>query len=147
MALPIAYGRVVPVGGIPYIDGGVADAIPFEPALALAPARVIVVTTRPNGYRKKPSRLNALFRYNYPNFPALWPVLANRWQTYNRAIAKLEALERQGRVQVIRPVRTLPAARMTRDRRRIVETLALGRDAARAFLSSDGATALASAVT
>jgi predicted patatin/cPLA2 family phospholipase len=144
MALPVAYGRVVPVDGVPYIDGGVADAIPIEAALELAPTRIIVVATRPNGYRKKPSRLGALLRFNYPDFPALWPVFESRWQSYNRAISRLEALERLGRVQVIRPAGTLPASRMTRDRRRILETLALGRDAARAFLLRHGSAALAS---
>jgi predicted patatin/cPLA2 family phospholipase len=106
-----------------------------------------VVTTRPNGYRKRPSKLGALLRYNYPRFPALWPALESRWLNYNRAIARLEGLEGQGRVQVIRPERTLPASRMTRDRRRILETLALGRDRARAFLSSHGSTGQASAAT
>jgi predicted patatin/cPLA2 family phospholipase len=138
MALPVVYGRVVPVDGVPYIDGGVADAIPIEAALELGAARIIVVSTRPNGYRKKPSRMGNLLRYNYTSFPALWPALANRWETYNRAITRLEALEQQGRVQVIRPTRTLPAARMTRDRGRILETLALGQDAARAFLCARG---------
>lgn len=134
MALPVVYGRVVPVDGVPYIDGGVTDAIPLEAALALEPSRTIVVTTRPSGYRKKPSRMGSLLRYNYTRFPALWPALANRWETYNRVIARLEALEAEGRVQVIRPDRTLPASRMTRDRGRILETMALGERAARAFL-------------
>lgn len=134
MALPIVYGRVVPVEGVPYIDGGVADAIPLEAALALAPARIIVVATRPNGYRKKPSRMSHLLRYNYTRFPALWPTFANRWEAYNRSIAKLEQLEQLGQVQVIRPTGVLPASRMTRDRGRILETMDLGRDAARAFL-------------
>jgi predicted patatin/cPLA2 family phospholipase len=134
MALPVVYGRVVPVDGVPYIDGGVADAIPLEAALALSPARVIVVTTRPNGYRKKPTRMGHLLRYNYNRFPALWPALANRWQAYNRCVAKLERLEGLGQVQVIRPTEDLPASRMTRDRERILQTLELGGDAARSFL-------------
>jgi predicted patatin/cPLA2 family phospholipase len=138
MALPVVYGRVVPVDGVPYIDGGVSDAIPLEAALELAPTRIIVVTTRPNGYRKKPSRMDGLLRYNYTRFPALWPALANRWQTYNLAIARLEALEEQGRVQVIRPTSSLPASRMTRDRSRIIATLELGQDAAQAFLVRQG---------
>jgi predicted patatin/cPLA2 family phospholipase len=138
MALPVVYGRVVPVDGVPYIDGGVADAIPLGAALELAPARIIVVATRPSGYRKKPSRMGNLLRYNYTQFPALWPALANRWQTYNRAIVRLEALEAEGRVQVIRPDRALPASRMTRDRGRILETMALGESAARAFLVQQG---------
>jgi predicted patatin/cPLA2 family phospholipase len=134
MALPVVYGRVVPVNGVPYIDGGVADAIPLEAALALAPARIIVVTTRPSGYRKKPTRMGHLLRYNYTCFPALWPALANRWEAYNRSIAKLERLEELGQVQVIRPVGALPASRLTRDRQRILDTLELGGDAARRFL-------------
>jgi predicted patatin/cPLA2 family phospholipase len=138
MALPVVYGRVVAVGGVPYIDGGVADAIPLEAALALAPARVIVVTTRPSGYRKKPSRFGQLLRFNYPRFPALWPTFANRWEHYNRVVDKLEALEKLGSVRVIRPLGTLPAARMTRDRGRILETLSLGQSAARHFLAREG---------
>jgi predicted patatin/cPLA2 family phospholipase len=138
MALPVVYGRVVPVDGVPYIDGGVADAIPLEAALELAPARIIVVTTRPSGYRKRPSRIGGLLRFNYARFPALWPTFANRWETYNRVIAKLEALEQSGRVQVIRPTGTLPASRMTRDRARILETLSLGESAARHFLAREG---------
>lgn len=139
MALPVVYGRVVPVDGVPYIDGGVADAIPLEAALALEPARILVVTTRPTGYRKKPSRMAHLLRYNYTRFPALWPALANRWQAYNEVVTKLERLEALGRVQVIRPTVALPASRMTRDRQRILETMALGRDAARAFLGARAA--------
>lgn len=138
MALPVVYGRVVPVEGVPYIDGGIVDAIPIDAALELAPARIIVVTTRPSGYRKKPSSMGGLLRYNYTRFPAVWPALANRWQTYNRAIAQLEALEEGGKVQVIRPAHTLPASRMTRDRGRILATLSLGQSAARSFLMREG---------
>lgn len=138
MALPVVYGRVVRVQGVPYIDGGIADAIPFAPALALQPQRVIVVATRPRGYRKKPSHwVGGLLRYNYPEFPAVWPALRDRPQRYNQAIAQLEALEGQGRLHVIRPLGTLPASRMSRDRGVILETLALGRQAARAFLDRE----------
>lgn len=138
MALPVVYGRVVSVQGVPYIDGGVVDAIPLEPALGIEPARVIVVATRPLGYRKKPARwLGGLLRYNYPGFPAVWPALRDRPASYNRSITQLEELERLGRVQVIRPAATLPASRMTRDRDRILETLELGRKAAREFLATE----------
>lgn len=138
MALPVVYGRVVPVDGVPYIDGGVADAIPLEAALELAPARIIVVTTRPSGYRKKPSRFGQLLRFNYASFPALRPAFADRSEKYNQVIDKLEALEKAGSVQVIRPLEALPASRMTRDRGRILQTLSLGQSAARQFLAREG---------
>jgi predicted patatin/cPLA2 family phospholipase len=138
MALPVVYGRVVNVEGVPYIDGGVADAIPLQPALALDPGRLIVVTTRPSGYRKQRTPfVSDLLRHNYRSFPALWPALRNRWESYNRSVMKLEALERLGRVEVIRPSTALPASRMTRDRGRIMETLELGRRAAAAFLDGE----------
>jgi predicted patatin/cPLA2 family phospholipase len=140
MALPVVYGRVVDVEGEPYIDGGVTDAIPFQAALALSPRRAIVVTTRPLGYRKVQAKFGSdLLRYNYRAFPAVWPALRNRWETYNRAISKLEAFERLGHLEVIRPAAPLPASRMTRDRGRIIQTLELGRAAARAFLDKAGA--------
>lgn len=140
MALPVVYGRVVDVEGVPYIDGGIADAIPFQAALSLSPRRVIVVSTRPLGYRKVQARFGGdLLRYNYRAFPAVWPALRNRWESYNRTIMKLEAFERLGQVQVIRPAAPLPASRMTRDRGRIVQTLELGRSAARTFLDAHGA--------
>jgi predicted patatin/cPLA2 family phospholipase len=138
MALPIAYGRVVSVEGVPYIDGSVADSIPVEAALELDPEQLLVITTRPLGYRKKRRArlLGRLLRINYRQYPALWEALESRWERYNRTMIRLEALERQGRVQVIRPAGPLPASRMTRDRARIIETLELGREAAREFLSS-----------
>lgn len=139
MALPVVYGRVVEVEGVPYIDGGIADAIPLEAALALEPARLIVVTTRPSGYRKQRTPFASdLLRHNYRSFPALWPALRNRWESYNRSVSKLEALERLGRIEVIRPSTILPASRLTRDRGRIIETLELGRSAASAFLDAQG---------
>jgi predicted patatin/cPLA2 family phospholipase len=138
MALPVVYGRVVSVQGVPYIDGGVVDAIPLEPALGMDPSRVIVVATRPLGYRKKSGRwFGGLLRYNYPAFPAVWPALRDRPAIYNRSIAQLEELERRGRVQVIRPAAALPASRLTRDRDRILQTLELGRKAAREFLAAE----------
>jgi predicted patatin/cPLA2 family phospholipase len=135
MALPLVYGRVVEVQGVPYIDGGIADAIPLDPALKLNPARVIVISTRPFGYRKTRVRVAGNWlRFHYRAFPGLWPALRNRWETYNRCIMKVEALERLGKVAVIRPSEPLPASRLTRDRERIVQTLELGHEAARRFL-------------
>jgi predicted patatin/cPLA2 family phospholipase len=139
MALPVVYGRVVHVGGVPYIDGGVADAIPLDPALQLEPERVLVVCTRPLGYRKVPVPIAGdWLRYHYRAFPELWPALRTRWECYNRSIMKLEALERLGRLWVIRPSEPLPASRLTRDRGRILETLELGHRAARSFLEAGG---------
>lgn len=136
MALPIVYGRVVGVEGRPCIDGGITDAIPFAPALEQNPERVIVVSTRPIGFRKKPVRFGKdWLRHGYREYPEVAHALRQRCDVYNQNIEKLEALERMGRVVVIRPEQTLPASRLTRDRGRIVETLELGQAAAAQAMS------------
>ena len=77
----------------------------------------------------------AAVRLNYRGYPAVWRTFDRRWKSYNESLDHIEALERQGKVQVIRPLAHLPAARMTRDRDRIIATLNAGRDAARRAIS------------
>lgn len=132
MALPFAYGRVIRIDGMPYIDGGLADAIPLQPALANPEDEVTVVLTRPSGYRKRRQRsAEAAFRVSYRRYPALWPVFDRRYSNYNDQLAQLEEMESQGVLSVIRPPVRLPASRMTRERDKIVDTVSIGRAAAR----------------
>jgi len=139
MAIPIAYGKVVPVDGVPYIDGGVADAIPIRHALSLKRDRTVVVLTRPRGYRRTRSRAGAyLMGRSYVRYPALAPVLAARWKTSNDSLALIERLEDRGDVSVIRPAAPLAASRLSTRRVDIVATIEAGRAAARAWLREHG---------
>ena len=73
-----------------------------------------------------------------PDFPPSGP----RWRSAGRATTVRSRSWRRSsasaRLQVIRPSRTLPASRMTRDRGRIVETLELGRRRRRPLLPTRG---------
>ncbi|HTM44222.1 MAG TPA: DUF6363 domain-containing protein, partial [Polyangiaceae bacterium] len=136
MALPLIYGPVVPIDGVPYIDGGLTDSIPLQKALEHDAARVIAVLTQPKGYRKRPALKTAsLLALYYRKYPALAPAFAQRAARYNACLDALENLEEQGRISVIRPETTLPATRLSRDRPSILGTLEAGRTMARRWLT------------
>ena len=117
--------RPVKVGGQLYLDGGIADSVPIEKALSMGFDRVIVVLTRPAGYRKKKGKelpAKALYR-RYPNF-----VKANndRWKKYNAQSEVIELLENEGRIFVIRPSRTVKISRLEKDPEILQEMYDLG---------------------
>ncbi len=86
--------KPVEINGDLYLDGGDSDPIPFRKALDEGYDKVIVVTTRPKGFRKNPTiskqkiRLIKLSFRNYPNFIH---ALQESHINYNRCIDELEA--------------------------------------------------------
>jgi predicted patatin/cPLA2 family phospholipase len=139
MALPLAYGRTVRIDGQDYIDGGITDSIPLERAMEERPRDILVVLTQPLGYSKSPSPMaQRAFALQYRNYPALTRSFERRARRYNEAVNLVDALEAEGRISVIRPHAKLPASRMTRSRDLILQTIQLGRDAAREWFSKRG---------
>ncbi|MFO0619400.1 MAG: patatin family protein [Polyangiaceae bacterium] len=143
MALPVAYGKVVRVGGVPYVDGGVADAVPIARATELAGAggagerRPLAILTQPRGYRRTSGRLSALLMAStYPRWPALGRALLARTARANHALDRVDQLEGAGALRVIRPPRPLSAKRLSTRREDIVASIDAGRAAARAYLGA-----------
>ena len=135
MALPIAYGRVIQCQGQYYVDGGITDSIPLEPALERDVDDIIVVLTQPPGYSKSRSKAAEwLLRWQYSHYPNMLEAFMQRSECYNRCLERIEELEQRGRISVLRPAAPLPASRMTRDRERILRTIQVGRDTAREWL-------------
>ena len=83
-AMPVLFQPIRLDGGIPYLDGGCADAIPWQQALDVGCDRVVVVLTRERSYRKEPERLMPLFRRVYRKYPAFLEDLRTRAERYNR---------------------------------------------------------------
>ena len=139
MALPIAYGRVVPIEGVPYIDGGVADAIPIRRVEAFEHDLTVAVLTRPRGYRRKGGKAAAyVMGRTYAGYPKIGAKLAERSRISNEALDRIDALEDEGKLSVIRPAGPLPAGRLSTKRDAIVATVEAGRAAARAWLKKKG---------
>ena len=116
-SLPMV-GRMARVNGRLYLDGGIADPIPFRQAAEDGHARRVVVLTRNRGFRKAApgGAMRAAIGWKYRRFPALAAAVERQHETYNRAMDELEAEEAAGRVMVIRPSRPLAVGRYSQDR-------------------------------
>lgn len=99
---------MVNIDGTPYLDGGLADSIPIGRALETGNEKIVLILTRNPGYKKKmTNRTTAnLYRTAYQNYPKLVRAAIRRNFEYNRAMLKINELEREGKIFVLRP--TIP---------------------------------------
>lgn len=88
--------------GVPMVDGGVTDSIPFQKALDDGCKKVVVVMTKENGYRKEPGPIY-LPSIIYHKYPQLREALRVRNDAYNAQLDALEKAEREGKALIIRP--------------------------------------------
>jgi predicted patatin/cPLA2 family phospholipase len=107
--------RMIEIDGNYYMDGGIADAIPVQQAFKDKMDRVVVILTRHEGYRKKESRATCILRVVYRKYPNMVKSFLERAVRYNKTLDKLEQLEGEGKVFIIRPQSPLKVARMEND--------------------------------
>lgn len=125
---PITY-----VGGIPMLDGGIADSIPVEYALSQGFEKLVVVLTRNKGYRKKEGSM-PLSKAFYRKYPELQKAIAERNTVYNDTMDLIERLEEEGRITVIRPVRPVEVGRMEKDTVKLTALYKEGYEVAEQFV-------------
>jgi predicted patatin/cPLA2 family phospholipase len=89
-AIPLFYRRTLHVDGIPYVDGGVADPIPVIKAHEMGADRIVVLRSRPEGYRMKEKRFPFFYRYLLREQPAVAGATLDRARAYNEAIDFME---------------------------------------------------------
>lgn len=123
-ALPFV-SQPVKYGGKEYLDGGVADSIPYKKALELGYDKLIVILTQPIQYRKsKPhSWIIDLFYRRFPNFST---TLKKRYLNYNTAVEDLIEMEKEGKVFIIRPTRPLDLDRLENNPQKLLDAYMLG---------------------
>lgn len=115
-SLPVI-SPIVRIDGIPYLDGGIADPIPVQKALADGCKHVVVVLTQPKGYKKSanPQSIKFLYRSLYRKYPNFIQTLENRHKNYNATLSLVEELELSGKATVIRPDGNLKLSRFEKD--------------------------------
>lgn len=118
--------KIVEAGGKKLLDGGVADSIPIRAFRSMGYERNIVVLTRPEGYRKKPSHMGMVRRV-YRNYPEFIKAMETRYIRYNRTLDLIEKLEKKGELLVIRPSRDPDIGRMEKKPEKVKEVYRLGR--------------------
>ena len=101
-AMPLLF-PVFHINGMPCMDGGAADAIPFEHAFEMGCDRLIVILTRERSYRRKKESLQPAIDAVYRKYPNFCNTMRHRAEVYNAAREKLFQLEREGKVLLFAP--------------------------------------------
>ena len=125
---PITY-----VDNIPMLDGGIVDSIPLQRAMDEGYASYVVVLTRNKGYRKETKDIRVP-SFIYRKYPRIREALNNRSLCYNKQLEMVEALEKEGRVQVIRPLEPVTVDRIERNVNKLTTFYEEGYRCAEAFL-------------
>ena len=113
-AMPLMF-PIYDLDGIPCLDGGVADSIPWQHALDMGCDRVLVVLTRTREYVRKPDKVMPMIRRKYKDYPNFVKAMELRARRYNESRRQLFDLEKQGKLMVIAPNSTLGVARTERN--------------------------------
>ena len=104
------------IEGVPYYDGGLADPVPLEKALAMGCDRVAVILTKPIAPEQTGSRDKKLAKLLRHRYPAAARGLALRAERYNKTVRQALKLEQAGRCCVLAPDSTEGMATLTKDR-------------------------------
>ena len=121
---PIAY-----VDGEPMLDGGISDSIPLERAMSQGYDNNLVILTRNRGYRK-PQKATKVPFFFYRKYPKIKETISGRNAMYNRQMELVEEMEREGRVQVLRPVKPVEVGRIERNTDKLLALYQEGYDLA-----------------
>lgn len=117
--LPVL-SKVAYIDGIPYIDGGVSNAIPFEKAFQEGYQKVVIILTRPEGYIDKNNKLlDLVFRIYYHKYPNIVEKLCTMSQRYNYLLHEIQKLEKEKKVFVIRPTTLLKVKRVEKNKNKL----------------------------
>lgn len=132
-AMPFLF-PIYHIGGKAYMDGGAADAIPYERAFQKGCDRVVAVLTKERDYLRKPESLQPLLERWYRKYPKFCDTMRRRADTYNESRIRLFQLEREGKAFLLAPKDTKGFSRTERDVEKIKTLYQDGYDQAVAAL-------------
>ncbi len=116
--------KPVEIDGKLYLDGAMSDAIPFKKVLETNCEKIIVVLTRPTGYRKKKSYLP--YRLVYGNYPNLVETAKNYYKEYNETMDLIEKYESENKIIVLRPSELIKIKRVEKNTKKLQSMYDLG---------------------
>lgn len=135
--LPLAC-KPVEIDGRLYFDGGVAEPIPIEKALADGCDKIIIVLTKPRGQYAEAMRHTDIVTRALHEFPAVARQTALRQKKCLHALQIIEQLEKDGRAFVLAPEDCFGMKTLTRDRETVMKMYESGyRDAQKLVEKTD----------
>ena len=115
-----------PVEGKPGFDGGVADPVPYKRALEQGCDRFVLLLTRPAGYLRPPLDHQEVLEKALRRWPNAYGALLRRSARYNRDVAAVKELEREGKALLIAPTDIGGMATLTKDREAVERLYHMG---------------------
>ena len=101
-SLPLMF-PIRKIDGVKYLDGGVADSLPFQRAIDVGCDKLIVILSRERSYIKKQGKGELLSSLLFRKYPLFAKALKNRSKMYNSQREELFRLEKEGKAFVIAP--------------------------------------------
>ncbi len=126
--------KKVYIDGHPYLDGGCSAKIPYRYALQNGYDKMIIVRTRPAGWRYEEPKQDRKARMVYRKYPLFAYSLACSQETYNRDCDEILDLQRQGKAFVISPSRPVTVSRLEKDMNKLADLYFLGYEDAKSLL-------------
>ena len=117
-ALPLLFPEIK-IDGKYYLDGGIADSIPFKKAMEMGCDKNIVILTRPRDYRKETDSMTKLCMKRYARHPEFAKAMETRAVRYNKCVEEIMELSRQGKLFVFTPKTTFGVNRIEGDREKL----------------------------
>lgn len=107
-----------------YLDGAISDPIPLQKALDDGYEKIVVILTRPEGYKKHKDCMpyNLVYR-KYPNFIE---TANNQYKNYNKTLDLIKKYEDEGKIIVLRPSKKLKIARVEKNIKKLNAIYDLG---------------------
>ncbi len=119
--------QMVDIDGVPYLDGGCSNFIPYPWAIDQGYEKIIVVRTRPDDFRNEiEPKNNTMIKTMYGNYPEFEKNLENMDERYNNECNELEQLRKDKRVFVISPSEPIDIGRLERDVEKLGELYYMG---------------------
>lgn len=128
--------KIVKVDEKKYLDGAYTDSIPIEAFMRRGYKHNVVVLTRDKTYRMKKAKAGLLSRILYIGYPAFAKALSNRHKMYNKTLERIEELELEGSVFVIRPSAPIDLPHSKKTPERLQELYNMGKADAEALLTN-----------
>ncbi len=127
----------VRIEGRSYLDGGIADAVPYAYMEQQGYNRNVIVLTQPRGYRKEPETI-PFMRLLLRRIPKIREAMKCRYEMYNRQMDELDRMEAENAALILRPPEDLRIGHTERNPDELERVYRIGRTEAERRLPEIG---------
>ena len=117
--------KPVMIKGVPYLDGGCAEKIPFPWSEQSGEKKVMVVRTRELSFRRKPG-MPGLAKIIYRKYPNLLESMGKANENFNEMVQMLEEKSEHGEIFLIAPSKPVKVKRFDGDMDKLAALYWLG---------------------